>query len=127
MLLVKVLNEELKKVPNISKKLQIEVKAQKWDGKRKLQAIELLRQLEKPTLCTSNVDETIAKVYFEPLYLMLTPSEYCSISWSMNEVMKYVEELITDINQFSSDVLLVYGGHEYTVEDICKIKIDWYI
>lgn len=106
---------------------------QKWDEERIKHATEIVEGLDETAL--AEVDDDMPKenypyVRFVPLYLTLISSELDKISMerNINEIVQYIEELINDINQFSYEIVLQYGGHEYDEEiDMFETQIDWYI
>lgn len=134
MLLLTVFNEALSKVPNIANAMKRRVKAQKWDEERIEHAVEIIEGLDKTELADEVDDylpeENYPNIRFKPLYLELNTSDLNKISKerNINEIMQYVEKLINDINQFSYEIILQYGGDDYDEErDLFGAQIDWYI
>ena len=130
MLLVKVFNEALKRVPTISDYLEKMISIEKWDKERKEYAVDIVRQIKKFSLCEYKSNMETDPVRFEPLCLVLVTGELDKISSDrdIDKMVEYVKAIIKDINEFSCEIVFEYEGYQFYEEsDIFEAEICWYI
>jgi len=123
MLLISALNDAILELPVEVKRLKTLIENIPWSNEKKTYALQIIRQLNTPKLAGF-----ICKVRFKPLLLTLTLSEVERISKEKDKkaVIEYIEGILKDINQMSSLIRLMYGGHDFEHSD-WTIYIDFYI
>ena len=127
MLLISALNDAILELPVEVKRLKTLIENIPWSNEKKTYALQIIRQLNTPKLDGFN-DMIICKVRFKPLLLTLTLSEVERISKEKDKkaVIEYIEGILKDINQMSSLIRLMYGGHDFEHSD-WTIYIELYI
>ncbi len=130
MLLVKVFANAVRQVPTVAKALQKLIKAQKWNGERKTDAIHIVYQLETSPICEPEATIEIVDGRFGPIFLTLLSSDLDRISMERDKykITEYVQKLIEDINSLTCEIVLEYGGRDYDKKrDVFEAEIYWYI
>lgn len=106
------------------------IKAQKWNGERKTDAIHIVYQLETSPICEPEATIEIVDGRFGPIFLTLLSSDLDRISMERDKykITEYVQKLIEDINSLTCEIVLEYGGRDYDKKrDVFEAEIYWYI
>ena len=129
MTLLKLFNNTLKELPNISKNLEHLIRKQGWEEKKSKQAIEIVRQLLCD--CTTIVNVSYDSVYLSDLSITLYPRD-CGIYNSpifyeknICQAIEYIENLLNDINHISEDIHFSLTSHNYCDSKECTFSISW--
>mgnify|MGYP004658682817 CR=1 FL=1 len=129
MTLLKLFNNELKKLPTISENLKDFIMCQGWSKEKSQQSVSIVQQIKKGNVIEKGVCLAYDSVQLSKLTLTLSPSE-CGIdnaTFEPENILqgdKYIKDLLADINSISADIKFSLGGHDYE-NDVCTFSINW--
>lgn len=129
MTLLKLFNEKLKELPDISRKLEETIIMGEWPDEEKKQAITIIDQIKEVGSIESGGYRPYNYIIAVPLEITLSPRE-CGIdndTFEEENIIKadnYIRELLANINNISEDVKFSLADHNYEGKE-CEFYIDW--
>ncbi len=120
--LLKLFNQKLKNLPDISKSLQELIILQEWPEEKTRQAVEIVQQIDK---CKPVVNEVLGYRFICMTQITIT---CCTTELGIDaekfgpknilKAVRYIDDLLSDINQISKEVQFSFGGYHYDEYDI---------
>lgn len=131
MTLLKIFNEQLKRLPIISEGIEKSILRKGWSKQKTKQAIEIIRQLKKKDLIVTGYTN-YNFILLDRLSITLSPVD-CGIKdatifheENISQAHNYIYKLLKDINELSApDIYFSIGGHSYEAETTCTYYINW--